>query len=87
LDKPHILALAPETGFLLFKEQVPLKYKKEISVVQCEKKFFRLISLSTPVCVRWTVPSIHLWKSKVSHRHMYDRQRLATLLCSEAALH
>jgi hypothetical protein len=25
LDKPHILALATETGFLLFKEQVPLK--------------------------------------------------------------
>ncbi len=25
LDKPHILALAAETGFLLFKEQVPLK--------------------------------------------------------------
>jgi hypothetical protein len=29
LDKPHILALAAETGFLLFKEQVPLKFKKE----------------------------------------------------------
>jgi hypothetical protein len=28
LDKPHILALATETGFLLFKEQVPLKFKK-----------------------------------------------------------
>jgi hypothetical protein len=28
LDKPHILALAPETGFLLFKEQVPLILKK-----------------------------------------------------------
>jgi hypothetical protein len=28
LDKPHILALATETGFLLFKEQVPLKLKK-----------------------------------------------------------
>ncbi len=26
LDKPHILALAAETGFLLFKEQVPLKF-------------------------------------------------------------
>jgi hypothetical protein len=24
LDKPHLLALAAETGFLLFKEQVPL---------------------------------------------------------------
>jgi hypothetical protein len=29
LDKQHILALATETGFLLFKEQVPLKFKKE----------------------------------------------------------
>jgi hypothetical protein len=28
LDKPHILALASETGFLLFKEQVPLKFLK-----------------------------------------------------------
>jgi hypothetical protein len=26
LDKPHISALAAETGFLLFKEQVPLKF-------------------------------------------------------------
>jgi hypothetical protein len=25
LDKPNMLALAAETGFLLFKEQVPLK--------------------------------------------------------------
>jgi hypothetical protein len=57
LDKLHILALAAETGFLLFKEQVPLKFKKEISVVQCERKTFRLISLSTPVSFRWTVPS------------------------------
>jgi hypothetical protein len=56
LDKPHILALAAETGFLLFKEQVPLKFKKEISAVQCERKTFRLISLSTPVSFRWTVP-------------------------------
>jgi hypothetical protein len=40
LDKPHILALAAETGFLLFKEQVPLKVKKEISAVQCERKTF-----------------------------------------------
>jgi hypothetical protein len=30
LDKPHILALAAETGFLQSKEQVPLKFKKEI---------------------------------------------------------
>jgi hypothetical protein len=28
LDKPHILALAAETGFFLFKEQVPLKFRK-----------------------------------------------------------
>jgi hypothetical protein len=49
LDKPHILALAPETSFLVFKEQVPLNFKKEISAVQCERKTFRLISLSTPV--------------------------------------
>jgi hypothetical protein len=46
LDKPHILALASETGFLLFKEQVPLKFKKEISAVQCKRKTFQLISLS-----------------------------------------
>jgi hypothetical protein len=56
LNKPHILALAAETGFLLFKEQVPLKFIKEISAVQCERKTFRLISLSTPVSFRWTVP-------------------------------
>jgi hypothetical protein len=29
LDKPHILALAAETGFLVFKEQVSLKLKKK----------------------------------------------------------
>ena len=56
LDKPQILALAAETGFLLFKEQVPFKFKKEISAVQCERNTFRLISLSTPVSFRWTVP-------------------------------
>ncbi len=56
-DKPHVLALAAETGFfVLFKEQVPLKFKKEISAVQCETKTFRLISLSTPVSFRRTVP-------------------------------
>jgi hypothetical protein len=49
LDKPHILALAAETGFLLFKEQVPLKFETEISAVQCERKTFPFISLSTPV--------------------------------------
>jgi hypothetical protein len=51
LDKPHILALAAEAGFLLFKEQVPLKFKKE-----CNRKAFRLTSLSTPVIFCWTVP-------------------------------
>jgi hypothetical protein len=56
LDKPHILALADETGFLPFKEQVPLKFKKEISAVQCKWNTFRLISLSIPVSFRWTVP-------------------------------
>jgi hypothetical protein len=56
LDKPHILALAAETGFLLFKEQVPLKFKKEISAVQYQRKTLRLISLSTPVNLSWTVP-------------------------------
>jgi hypothetical protein len=38
LDKPHILALAAETGFWLFKEQVPLKFKKEISAVLWQRK-------------------------------------------------
>jgi hypothetical protein len=56
LDKPHILALAAETGFLIFKEQVSLKFKREISAGQCERKTFQLISLSTPVSFRWTVP-------------------------------
>jgi hypothetical protein len=45
LDKPNSLALAAETGFLLFKEQVPLKLKKEISAGQCKRKTFRLISI------------------------------------------
>jgi hypothetical protein len=45
LDKPHILALDAETGFLLFKEQDPLKFIKGIAAVQCERKTFRLISL------------------------------------------
>jgi hypothetical protein len=40
LDKPHILALAAETVFLLFKEQVPLKFKKEISAVQSKGRPF-----------------------------------------------
>jgi hypothetical protein len=58
------LALVAETGFLPFKEQVPLKFKKEISAVQCEKKTFQLISLSSPVSFRWTVPL-----SPPSHPH------------------
>jgi hypothetical protein len=33
LDKPHILPLAAETGFLRFKEQVPLNFKNKISAV------------------------------------------------------
>jgi hypothetical protein len=40
LDKPHILPLAAEIGFLLFKEQLHLTFKKEISAVQCERKTF-----------------------------------------------
>jgi hypothetical protein len=56
LDEPHILALTAETVFWQFKEQVPLKFKKEISAVQCKRKTFLLISLSTPVSFHWTVP-------------------------------
>jgi hypothetical protein len=56
LDKPHILALAAATGFLLFKEQVLFKLKNKISAVQCERKTFRLIPLSTPVDFCWTIP-------------------------------
>jgi hypothetical protein len=55
-DKPHILALAAETSFLLFKEQIPLTFKKEVSAVQCERKTYRMILLSTPVSFCWTVP-------------------------------
>jgi hypothetical protein len=33
LEKPHILALAAETGFLRFKEQVHLNLKNKISPV------------------------------------------------------
>jgi hypothetical protein len=56
LDKPHILALATETSFLQFKEQVPFKLKNKISAVQCKRKTFRLIPLLTPVDSRWTIP-------------------------------
>jgi hypothetical protein len=31
LNKPHILALAAETGSLRFKEQVPFNFKNKIS--------------------------------------------------------
>jgi hypothetical protein len=34
LNKPHILALAAENGFLRFKEQVPHNFKNKISAVQ-----------------------------------------------------
>ncbi len=67
LDKPHILALAAETVFLLFKEQVPFKFKKEISAAQCERKTFQLISLSTPVSFRWTVPLSNSFKKNFTH--------------------
>jgi hypothetical protein len=43
LDKPHILALAAETVFLLFKEQVPHNFKNKILAVQWEWKTSRLI--------------------------------------------
>jgi hypothetical protein len=43
LDKPHILALAAETVFLRFKEQVPINFKNKISAVQWEWKTSRLI--------------------------------------------
>jgi hypothetical protein len=58
LDKPYILALAAEISFLPFKEQVPITFILKISAVQCERKTFQLISLSTPVSFRWTVPLI-----------------------------
>jgi hypothetical protein len=43
LDKPHILTFTAETGFLLFKEQVPFNFKNKISAVQWEWKTSRLI--------------------------------------------
>ncbi len=75
LDKPHILALAAETGFLLFKEQVPLKFKEEISAVQCERKTFRLISLTTPVSFCWTVPFRGLFKQVLLSIAIFDNYR------------
>jgi hypothetical protein len=68
LDKPHILSLAPETIFLLFKEQVPLKFKNEISAVQCQRMTFQFISLSTPVHFRWTAPlkKVNPWQFNIT---------------------
>jgi hypothetical protein len=43
LDKPHILALAAETGFFRFKEQFPHNFKNKIVAVQWEWKTSRLI--------------------------------------------
>ncbi len=74
LDKPHILALATETVFLRFKEQVPLKFKKEISAVQCERKTFRLISLSTPVNFRWRVSLTFKGATKQYFLNFYSRK-------------
>jgi hypothetical protein len=75
LDKPRILALAAENVFLLFIEQVPLKFKKEISAVQCERKTFRLISLSTPVSFCWTVPLIIDKYKQIVSPYQRDRNK------------
>ncbi len=56
LDKPHILALAAETRFLLFKEQAPLKFKKENQRFNAKGKPFDLYHFQPPVSFRWTVP-------------------------------
>jgi hypothetical protein len=40
LDKPHILALAAETGFLQFKEEVPLKFKKKYQPFDVKRRPF-----------------------------------------------
>jgi hypothetical protein len=63
MDKQHILAEAVETGLFQFKEQVLFKCKNNIPVVQCKRKTFPLILLSTQVSFRWTVP--------VSHRNRF----------------
>jgi hypothetical protein len=75
LDKLLILALAAETSFLLFKEQVPLKFNKEISAVQCERKPFPLISLSTHVSFRWTVPLKLLKCKQATLRYTLERTK------------
>jgi hypothetical protein len=82
LDKPHIFALAAETGFLLFKEQVLLKFKKETSAVQCKRKTFRLISLSTPVSFRWTVPLMYNLEF-CERRHIIDDVILKHFFCTK----
>jgi hypothetical protein len=43
LDRPQILALAAETGFLRFKEQVPYNFNNKISAAQWEWKTSQLI--------------------------------------------
>jgi hypothetical protein len=40
MDKPHILALAAETGFLLFKGQVPLKLKRKYQRLNAKRRPF-----------------------------------------------
>jgi hypothetical protein len=50
LDKPHILALAAETGFFLFQEQVPLKFKKR-NISGSMRKEDLLIDITLNLCV------------------------------------
>jgi hypothetical protein len=50
LDNPHILALAAETGFLLFKEQVPLKFKKRNISGSMHRKEDHLIDITFNPC-------------------------------------
>jgi hypothetical protein len=45
-----------ENMFLLFKERMPFKLKKEYPSEQWQIISFRLIPLKTPVSFRWTVP-------------------------------
>ncbi len=53
----HIFWLQPRKPFFLrFREKVLFKLKNKISAVQCKRKTFRLIPLSTPVDFRWTMP-------------------------------
>ncbi len=60
--------------FLRFKGQVPSKIKKKIFAVQCERKSFQFILLSTPVSFRWTVslrPSWTLWSSDFDNMYIW----------------